>query len=203
MLALELDAIPTKILSVTPKKEGKKDDAPLVIELKMELDVKATDLLAYFHPTLRDFLFCDTGTRFGAEFKSFKWDITYRNLELEIGGIKLQAYTLKGFNVWPYAKTNEKEPDFRDCLTVSAKALIKIGRAETSPLNMLSEYINTELDLTVRPLQLDLYAEDRKEYAEEKLANKKNQIDIANSSVNGKGGEGRVYFDKPGKKKAH
>ncbi|MES2207274.1 MAG: hypothetical protein V4525_10855 [Pseudomonadota bacterium] len=156
--------------------------------------MKATDLLAYFHPTLRDFLFCATGIRFGAEFKSFKWDITYRNLELEIGGIKLQAYTLKGFNVWPYAKTNEKEPDFRDCLTVSAKALIKIGRAEVSPLNALSEYINTGLGLTVRPLQLDLYAEDRKEYTEEKLANKKNKIDVVNSSVSGKAGEENIFF---------
>ncbi len=175
---LELDAVATKILSVTPKKQGKKDDSPLIVDLKIEMDIRATELLAYFHPVLRDFLFCHTGTRFGSELKNFKWDTTYNNLELHLAGLVLPAYTLSNFVIWPYAKTNEVDADFRDALTVYAKAVIKIVKDEKSPLGLLSEYINMPLDLTVKPLSIDLAAEDRKAREEEAKLKKQNKTII-------------------------
>jgi hypothetical protein len=155
-MSLEVSEALAKIEEVKPKKKGKKNDAPLVLIMKMSLDLRASDVLAYFHPTLRHFLFHDGGTRFSCALKNVVWDEEHYNMEIEICERILQCEKIYKYKIWPYSDPREDEPDFRDKVTLEAQAIIQLPSGEASPLNILSELINTETTISIRPSNLSL-----------------------------------------------
>lgn len=150
---LELETVVARITSVFPKKDGKKDDSPLAIIIKFDLDLQANEVLPQFHPSLNGFIYDDHGVRF-AGLGSFSWHENHSNMQIEIQDLVLPASKLGKYWITPYTTLTTDDPEIRNRLWLSCEAKIDIGNVAPSPLNILSEMINTNVEMTIRPSQL-------------------------------------------------
>lgn len=159
-MSLELIDVVATIRDVKLRKKGIKDDSPLVVILVLGIEAAACEVLPYFDPTLRHFLYTENDTRFGAFFKSMSWSQAHLNMEIDIAGLTLQASKLDKYKISPYKKTGEDDADTADRLWLSAQAVIQLG-SDSTPINILSEMINTETLISIRPSQLNLLDEQK------------------------------------------
>jgi hypothetical protein len=154
-MALELENAIVTVKSTVPKKKSKKDDAPLIIYMGLTFTLPAAEVLPYFHPNLRHFLYCETGLRFEPYLKSIAWDEQNLNMEIEIIGQTIQAEKVHKFIFNPFVNEGAKELDERDMISVNCEAVLMVSESH-SPLNLLSELINTETEISMHPSQLSL-----------------------------------------------
>lgn len=161
-MALELIDVVARILSVVPKKVGKKDDDPLALTVKLEFSLKASEVLAYFHPSLSGFLYAENGLRFGSGIHSINWREEHSNMQLECLQTVLYAKKLKSYSIVPYIDSQAgDDPEDNQKIWLSCTAIIDIKDVAPSPLPLLCEMINAEMDMTIRPSQLSLLDEEK------------------------------------------
>lgn len=157
-MSIEITDEIARIKSVFPIKQGKLDDSPLGVIIKLSVDMRACDILPYFHPVLRSSFFSDNGLTFCGLIESLKLNQEFCNLEVSLGIIDypLQVTKASGFIIYPFTKEDENEKDDRDYVTLSFKIIIDLGDSVTSPINLLSELINSDTAFSLRSSQLNL-----------------------------------------------
>jgi len=154
-MSLELECVAATIVGVKPKKKTKADDAPLTVVIDFSLDICANLVLPYFDPALRHFLFNESGVRFPIGLGAFKWNQSHNLMEIKVLGFTLQASTVGKYRFNPYAKLSEEDADFRDCVFLGFTATVDIPK-ENSPLALLCEMLNSEVEISMHPSQLKL-----------------------------------------------
>ena len=155
-MAIEIIDEVAKILSVAPKKVGKKDDAPLAITVKLEFSLKASDVLPYFHPSLGGFLYAENSLRFGSGIRSIEWCEEHSNMQIELLEKVLYAKKIKNYKIVPFVDIQDDDPDQNQKIWLSCTAIIDISDVGVSPLQLLCEMINTQISMTIKPSQLSL-----------------------------------------------
>lgn len=100
-MPLELEGR-AKLIHINVRKQGAgEEDQELAVDYKLRC-ITSPDVLAYFHPTLKGFLFNpETGEPRFASMKAVKWEGTQRKMDLTIEATKFSDAVLKNFEFQP------------------------------------------------------------------------------------------------------
>lgn len=175
-MALELENTAATILDVNPRKEGAGEDKVLACDIKLRIDMPAADVLPYFHPELRSFLFNDNGCRFPA-LGTIGWDCTMEHMEIDAAGYVFADAKLSKFKIEPrYGAPLDTEKLAADDVPEQGQLDVDQGRTaedigfcprvtltftaavhpEASEIAALSELLQEEVAIDIRPRQGDL-----------------------------------------------
>lgn len=148
------------VKEVIPRKVGPLDAQELHATLKLSLKAPAADMLPYFHPSLRQFLFCDEGLRI-PQLGEFEWELEMKHMEFCIYGQVFQGATLKAFKIRPHLHQPVEDPDLPDIdpadfhyIDLSFKVDVKIE--EGRQLAIMAEMIGYEVHIGLRANQKEL-----------------------------------------------
>jgi hypothetical protein len=148
------------VKEVIPRKVGPSDAQELHATLKLSLNAPAGDMLPYFHPSLRQFLFCDEGLRI-PQLGEFEWDLEMKHMEFSIYGQTFQGATLKAFKIRPHLQNPPDDPDLPGFdpadfhyIELSFKCDVKIE--EGRQLAIIAEMIGYEVHIALRANQKEL-----------------------------------------------
>lgn len=154
-MALEIENSPATIKHINARKEGHENDKELAVDLKLEIDTFAADVLPYFDPTLRGHLFNHDAVRY-PQMEVVKWQAEHVNMAMDLCGFEFIEVKLSKFELSPYIdKKGEDLDDFTDVqkvrLTLSASFKPK-GREMATIAEMLGE----ETPISIRARQQEL-----------------------------------------------
>ncbi len=144
-MALELDNAVASIKHLNIRKEGPEDNKVLAVDMKLEITAAASDVLFYFDPALRHFLFNDEINQ--VRFKSMgaiDWGGEMLNMEMEIHGLEFRNVKMSKFAILPKVEKDEQyviltlsatfQPDGRD-VALLAERVQETGQIIIRPMN--------------------------------------------------------------------
>lgn len=120
------------------RKEGPREEQSLAVDIKLACTTSAA-ILAYFHPTLRSFLFNDAGEPRIPQLEPISLDGSLKNMDLKLDGLEVWRAELKKFVFEPLS--GEK-------VALSFSASFEPVRAQ---LATLAELLGREIALEVKP----------------------------------------------------
>ena len=150
-MALDLDNAVASIKHLNIRKEGPEDDKVLAVDMKLEITAAAGDILPYFDPTLRHFLFNDEANT--VRFRSMgviHWEGEMLNMELELHGLEFRNVKISKFMIEPKMK---KEEQFI-ALTLSATF-----QPDGRDVALLAEQVQETGQIIIRPMNQQLFNE--------------------------------------------
>ncbi|MHB1023311.1 MAG: hypothetical protein ACYC0Z_12970 [Acidobacteriaceae bacterium] len=101
-MTIDLDNAVASIKHLNIRKEGPEDDKVLAVDMKLEIIAAAADILPYFDPALRHFLFNDETNQ--VRFRSMgaiNWTGEMLNMEMEIYGLEFRNVRISKFVIEP------------------------------------------------------------------------------------------------------
>lgn len=150
-MSIELENAVASIKHLNIRKEGPDQEKVLAVDMKLEIIVAAEDVLPYFDPALRHFLFnADTNAiRFPA-MGAIPWAGEMENMELEMHGLEFRKVRLSKFHIEPMLQQEQQAVT----LTMSASF-----QPEGRDVAVLAEYVQETAQIVIRPTQKDLFDE--------------------------------------------
>jgi hypothetical protein len=154
-MALELENSVATLKHINARKEGPEEDKELSIDIKLEIDEAAVDILPQFDPALRGFLFDKDMVRFPA-MDEIKWHGEHLNMEIELCGFVFIGARLSKFSIQPYI--NERGQDREEFtgiqrVVITCSASFKPCGAE---LATIAELLGEETKISIRARQQEL-----------------------------------------------
>lgn len=154
-MALELENSVVSLKHINARKEGQEDDKELAVDLKLEIDETAVDVLPQFAPTLRGLLFDKDCLRY-PKMGAIKWSGEQTNMEIEMCGFVFKEARLSKFEIEPYIEPRghdtEDYTDFqRVRLTLSASF-----KPQGSEIATLAELLGEDAKISIRARQQEL-----------------------------------------------
>lgn len=150
-MSLELDNAIAGIKHLNIRKEGPDNDKVLAVDMKLEIIAVASDVLPYFDPTLRSFLFNDeTNTVRYKSMGAIGWSGEMQNMEMEIHGLEFRNVKISKFMIEPKM---EKEEQF---ITLTLSATFQ---PEGRDVALLAEYVQETGQIIIRPMNQQLFDE--------------------------------------------
>jgi len=150
-MAIDLDNAVASIKHLNIRKEGPEDDKVLAVDMKLEITAAADDILPYFDPALRHFLFNYETNQ--VRFKSMgaiNWTGEMLNMEMEIHGLEFRNVRISKFMIEPKM---EKEEKFVH-LTLSATF-----QPDGRNVALLAESVQESGQIIIRPMNQQLFDE--------------------------------------------
>lgn len=148
-MSIELDNAVASIKHLNIRKEGPDQEKVLAVDMKLEIIVAAEDVLPYFDPTLRHFLFNDNAVRFPA-MGAIPWAGEMENMELDMHGLEFRKVRLSKFQIEPML---QQEQQF---VTLIMSASFQ---PEGRDVAVLAEYVQETALIVIRPTQQQLFDE--------------------------------------------
>ena len=144
-MALDLENAVANIKHLNIRKEGPEDDKVLAVDMKLEITAAANDVLPYFDPALRHFLFnYETNQVRFRSMGAIHWDGEMLNMEMEIHGLEFRNVRLSKFAIEPKMEKDEQfvhltlsatfQPDGRD-VALLAERVQETGQIIIRPMN--------------------------------------------------------------------
>lgn len=154
-MALELENSPATIKHINARKEGQEHDKELAVDLKLEVDAFACDVLPYFDPTLRGFIFNHDAVRYPS-IDVIKWNGENVNMAMELCGFEFREVRLSKFEISPYIeKRGQDMDDYTDIqkvrLTLSASF-----KPRGPEMATIAEMLGEETPISIRARQQEL-----------------------------------------------
>lgn len=147
-MALELHNHYASIKHINARKEGPDGDEVLAVDLKLEVEADATDVLHHFDNQLNLFLFMGSEVRFPL-ISPLEWGGEMHNMEMELSGFEFRSVKLSKFKIKPFV--NAETGAQRVSLTMSASF-----RPKSNELATLAELLNEDAKITVFNRQQEL-----------------------------------------------
>ncbi len=154
-MALELEKSTAVLKHINARKEGPEEDKELAVDIKIEIEEMAVDVLPQFDPALRGFLFDKDMVRFPA-MDEIKWLGENTNMEIELCGFTFLGARISKFSTRPHI--NERGADreeFTDVhlATITCSISFKPRGAEIATI---AELLGEATEISIRARQKEL-----------------------------------------------
>lgn len=154
-MALELEKNAATLKHINARKEGPEEEKELAVDIKIEIDAMAVDVLPQFDPALRGFMFDKDMVRFLA-MDEVKWRGENLNMEVELCGFTFYGARISKFSIQPHI--NERGLDreeFTDVQMVTITCSVSF-KPHGSELATIAELLGEVTEISIRARQSEL-----------------------------------------------
>ena len=154
-MALELEDSVCSLKHINARKEGSEDDKELAVDLKIEIDEAAVDVLPQFDPTLRGFMFNKDAVRY-PQMGAIKWSGEHVNMEIELCGFVFKEARISKFEIEPYIEPRGQDTDDYTDFQRIRLTLSCSFKPQGSEIASMAELLGEDTKISIRARQQEL-----------------------------------------------